>query len=401
MLLGGRYSQCRRRNARAVLATPVYFSSMSTFIPYSEQPDQGRIFPCRQCGASLRFAPSVGSLACATCGTKNDRPITDTAAIESAHEELDYQAHIRAQLGHEPEIQPQVVTCPQCGAQTQFESHVVAAVCAFCATALVSESAHREHRIRPRAIVPFTLEAKAAQSVFQKWIDGRWFAPSALKTTVRSARGVRGVYLPCWTFDAATISEYQGQRGVNRQVQEFQRNAKGVMVPVTRTVIDWYPASGVVSVNFDDTLVPASRSIPANLEHVLQHWDVSGMQAYAEDFVAGFTVEAYQVALEPAFGEAKSVFDGAIRSAIHQDIGGNHQRIHHVSTRYERVTFKHILLPVWMCAYQFKGKSWRVVVNGQTGAIAGDRPWSAWKILFALLAVLAVAGIVYLFTQGS
>lgn len=327
--------------------------------------------------------------------------MADALAVEAAHEELDYASHIQLQLGNEPEIEPQLVACPQCGAQTPFESHVVASVCAFCATPLVSATAHRERRIRPRAVVPFALEPKGAQKVFQQWIDGRWFAPSALKDTVRSARGVRGVYLPCWTFDAATTSQYQGERGVNRQVQEYQRSAKGVMVPVTRTVVDWYPAAGVVSLTFDDTLVPASRSIPMHLTHVLQDWDVSGMQPYSEDYVAGFTVEAYQVALEPAFAEAKSVFGGAISAAIRQDIGGNHQRIHHVSTRYERVTFKHILLPVWMCAYQFKGKSWRVVVNGQTGAVAGDRPWSAWKIGFALLALLAIAGTVYLFTQGS
>ncbi len=373
---------------------------MSTESPTPSPPSGVRVFPCRGCGASLRFTPSAGRLACPSCGTVNEPPAVDDAARQATHEELDYVAHLRLQVGNEPEIRPQLVSCPQCGAQTAFDAHVVASVCAFCATPLVSVAAHAERRIRPRAVVPFALEPKGAQDVFRKWIAGRWFAPNALKQTVRNVNGVRGVYLPCWTFDARTTSNYQGQRGIDRVVQETRRDAQGNTVVVHRTVTDWYPVSGTVFLSFDDTLVPASHSIPEHLTSVLTDWDVSGMQPFSDDYVAGFTVEAYQVALEPAFAEARAQFDTAILGAVHRDIGGNHQRVSNVSTRYDGVTFKHILLPVWICSYQFKGRSWRVVVNGQTGAVKGDRPWSGWKIGFAVLAAAAAGFIVYLLQQG-
>ncbi|MBL0170199.1 MAG: primosomal protein N' (replication factor Y) - superfamily II helicase [Gemmatimonadaceae bacterium] len=373
---------------------------MDSDTPLSPVAAAGRVFPCRQCGASLRFAPSVGQLTCDSCGTVNERPVVDDAAQSATHEELDYLGYLRLQAGNEPEITPQLVDCPQCGAQTQFEPNVVAAVCAFCATPLVSAAAHAERRIRPRAVVPFALEPKGAQDVFRRWIEGRWFAPNALKQSVRAVNGVRGVYLPCWTFDARTTSEYQGQRGVDRIVQDTKRDAQGNTVVVQRTVTDWYAASGTVALSFDDTLVPASRSIPAHLADVLTDWDVSGMQPFSDDFVAGFTVEAYQLGLEPAFEEAKSIFGAAILGAVKQDIGGNHQRVSNIATRYDDVKFKHILLPVWICSYQFNGRSWRVVVNGQTGAVKGDRPWSAWKIGFAVAAALAVAAVIYLLNQG-
>jgi hypothetical protein len=57
------------------------------------------------------------------------------------------------------------------------------------------------------------------------------------------------------------------------------------------------------------------------------------------------------------------------------------------------VTFKHILLPVWMAAYKFQDRSFRFVVNGQTGKVQGERPWSKWKIALAVLAALIVAGV--------
>lgn len=45
-----------------------------------------------------------------------------------------------------------------------------------------------------------------------------------------------------------------------------------------------------------------------------------------------------------------------------------------------------------MAAYKFRGETYRFVVNGQTGRVQGERPWSFWKIAFAVLLGLCVAG---------
>jgi ribosomal protein S27AE len=361
----------------------------------------GRAFPCSQCGASLAFAPGVGRLTCSTCGTVNDLPAASDEARAAAFEELDFREALRRQEGDEAAIEQQVVSCPQCGAQTIFDPHVVAAHCAFCAGPMVSVTAHASRRIRPRGLVPFALEAKAAQERFRRWIEGRWFAPNALKDTVRSADGVRGVYVPCWTFDAETESDYTGQRGINRTVTVMQRNAEGREVPVTRIVTDWYITSGRVRVDFDDETVLASHSVPKHLEGVLSGWDIARLVPVDDAYVAGFTVEAYQVGLEAAFGEAQERFASAIDSAVRRDIGGDQQRVMGVDTRYGHVSFKHVLMPVWIASYRFKDKVYAVVVNGQTGEVQGDRPYSAWKIAGAVLAATAAALITWWVMQAQ
>ena len=58
------------------------------------------------------------------------------------------------------------------------------------------------------------------------------------------------------------------------------------------------------------------------------------------------------------------------------------------------MTFKHLLLPMWMLAYRFKGKTFQVVVNAVTAEVQGDRPWSWIKIALAAVAAAVVAGIV-------
>ena len=354
-----------------------------------------RVFACTNCGAALRFAPGVGTLTCSTCGTQNALATFDESAVAKAHEELDYRTAIQLAQGNEAAIDAQIVECPQCGAQTRFDPNVVASACAFCVTPMVSAKAHTGRQIRPSAIVPFKLETAAAQDFFRQWIGGRWFAPNALKKTVNQVEGVRGVYLPCWTFDAETSSRYEGQRGMHRQVQERVSDGKGGTITQTRIVTDWYYTNGDVDVAFNDTLVLASSSIPEHLADVLANWDVSHLVPFTDDFVAGFTVEAYQLALEPAFGKAQEIFRPQIERAAERDIGGDEQRVTSVETQYGNVAFKHILLPVWICSYKFANKSWRVVVNGQTGAVKGDRPWSPWKIGLAVVAALTVILILY------
>ncbi|MEP6779046.1 MAG: hypothetical protein ABJC26_04095 [Gemmatimonadaceae bacterium] len=354
-----------------------------------------RVFPCKNCGASLRFEPGVGRLACSTCKTLNDLPAFNESDVAKAHEELDYRAALRQQVGNEPVLDVLVVQCPQCGAQTRFDPNVVASVCAFCATPLVSVKAQTGRQIQPRALVAFALEPAAAQTLFRKWIAERWFAPNALKKTVNNVEGVRGVYVPCWTFDAETSTDYEGQRGDNRTVYETQRDANGNNVTVSRTVTDWHGVAGHVDVNFDDVLVPASNSIPEHLASVLQGWNISKLVPFSDDFVAGFTVEAYQLALQPGFEKAQETFNAGIDSAIRGDIGGDEQRVGSVNVQYGSVSFKHILLPVWICSYLFGGKSWRVVVNGQTGAVKGDRPYSIWKIAFTIFFVGTIVVSIY------
>src|SRR5262249_54922111 len=84
------------------------------------------------------------------------------------------------------------------------------------------------------------------------------------------------------------------------------------------------------------------------------------------------------------------------------DIGGNHQQLTSVETQHVGVTFKHVLLPVWMTSYRYRDRTYRVVINGRTGEVMGDRPYSVWKIFFLVVILLALlAGLVFLIVRVS
>jgi hypothetical protein len=159
---------------------------------------------------------------------------------------------------------------------------------------------------------------------------------------------------------------------------------------------------GRVARFFDDVLVLASTALPDRFRRTLVHWDLTRLEPYQPEYLAGFRAEAYTIELENAFTEARGIMDRQILRDIKFDIGGDRQRVDDVDTRLSEMTFKHILVPVWIAAYKFRGRSFRFVVNGQTGEVVGERPWSPFKIALAVIAGLILAAVVgFLYAEGQ
>jgi DNA-directed RNA polymerase subunit RPC12/RpoP len=352
-------------------------------------------FPCERCGADLRFVAGAGRLVCDHCGFEQQIDATPEAA---PIRELDYAAALRAALPEAEIEETRTIHCENCGATVEFDERLHAAECPFCATPVVTGTGTHRH-IKPRGLVPFALDEVAARKAMTDWLGRLWFAPNGLREYARKGRRMQGIYVPYWTFDADTASRYTGQRGtVYYETRTVTRNGKRQTVRVQR--VRWTPVSGRVARFFDDVLVLASRALPRGHTDALAPWDLSGLRPYAPEYLAGFRAEGYTIDLEEGFGLARDAMDRRIERDVRFDIGGDRQRIGTVDTTVSDVTFKHILLPIWLAAYRYRGKSYRFVVNAQTGAVSGERPWSAWKLaLAAALAAAAAAAIGYLASE--
>jgi DNA-directed RNA polymerase subunit RPC12/RpoP len=356
-------------------------------------------WPCEQCGADLRYAPGQTDLVCDHCGHVQKVAVPDRSTRSGALIEHDLTRGLANELPGSAVEEVRATTCPNCGAVVEFSGASHATECPFCASPVAVDTGTRR-QIKPQALIPFVLTEKEARQRLISWLGSLWFAPSALLEFTRAGRAMTGVYAPFWSFDADTRSRYTGQRGehyyetrtVTRTVNG-KRESHQEQVQKTR----WYPASGTVSRAFDDLLVMASTSLPERLGNDLTPWDLGNLTAYTPDYLAGFQAEAYTVDLRTGWQKGQEKMQVIIHQDVRRDIGGDVQRITSVDTDYAQETFKHILLPVWTAAYKYNGKSFRFLVNGQTGEVQGERPWSIWKIGFAVLAVLVVVlGAVYL-----
>ncbi|MBN1441319.1 MAG: hypothetical protein JXA90_01360 [Planctomycetes bacterium] len=348
-----------------------------------------RQFPCKECGAGMEFDPRATSLTCSYCGAANPLPQS-----EEDIEELDFHAFLeKAGEGEESEDRS-IVKCPGCGAEATFDPNITSDECPFCSTAIVVTRQSRR-MVKPRSLLPFKVDRKSAFVRFQGWLKRLWFAPSELQKKIRTEEALKGVYVPYWTYDAGALSFYRGERGDDYwDTEHYTTTENGRTVHKTRQVrrTRWTSVSGRVWNVFDDVLVLASNSLPRRCTEKLEPWDLESLTPYRDEYLSGFRAESYQIDLEQGFERAQEIMDSAIRASIRSDIGGDHQRIHSVRTSYEDVTFKHILLPIWISAYRYRQKVYRFVINARTGEVQGERPWSWAKITLAILGALAIAG---------
>ena len=358
-------------------------------------------YPCDACGADLRFAPGQSELVCDHCGHVQAIPAATGRGVAELHE-LDLAAALRADLPLADTAEVRLLRCPNCAAEIELHGADHATECPYCATPMVAGTSAERH-IKPQGLVPFVVTEAQARAALGDWLKGLWFAPGGLTEYARKGRRMTGVYSPFWTFDADTQSRYQGLRGDAYYETEWVTvTVDGKSRREQREVrkIRWSRVSGRVARFFDDVLILASQALPKNHTDALQPWDLSALVPYRPDYLAGFTAEGYTVQLAPAHEEAQARMSQVIASDIRRDIGGDEQRIEAVDTDWRDETCKHILLPIWTAAYKYRGRSFRFVVNGQTGRVQGERPYSAIKIALAVLAAAIAVGIVVYLNQN-
>ena len=353
--------------------------------------DGPRQYPCESCGAKVEFAPGKDALECPYCGSETHIPAS-TEGIEEQEFSWDIEDH----LGDDAEtVEVRSVQCQSCAASVEPSPTHEAFPCPYCGSSIVDQ-VKSERLIKPQAVLPFRIERHAALQSFRKWVKTRWFAPNALKKLARVEDRLKGLYAPYWTYDADTVTRYTGRRGEEYTVSytDSEGNRK------TRTEVRWYPASGTVSRDFDDVLVVGSNSLPRDLAEALEPWDVQNLVSFKAEYLSGFSAERYQLGVKGGWIRARERMEEIIRGDVKRDIGGDRQQIHSMNTKHSEITFKHVLLPMWICSYRYKDKVFRFLVNARTGEVQGERPWSWIKISLAVIAGLILAYLLYRLDNG-
>jgi predicted RNA-binding Zn-ribbon protein involved in translation (DUF1610 family) len=353
---------------------------------------------CKGCSGKLKFAPGTNHLKCPYCGMENE-----IAASTELFEELDFEKFLKEFEEKSTSVEVATIKCQGCGAQTTFNPNIVSDSCPCCGAPLVVKEATTSHVIKPKAILPFAIDQNKAFNEFGEWLKKLWFAPNKLKRYAQQEGKLTGLYIPYWTYDSKTSTDYTGERGDDYQTSEtYTTTENGKLVTKTRSVTHtrWSNASGHVDNAFDDVLVVASNSLPREYVEKLEPWGLENLVPFNESYLSGFKAESYQVDLKTGLDDAKVKMNEVIHSTICKDIGGDHQRVSTVNTTWTNITFKHILMPIWISAYTYNNKIYRFLINGRTGEVQGERPYSWIKITFAVLAAAAVILAIVILTKS-
>lgn len=345
--------------------------------------------PCPSCGGQFEYSAEKKKIACNHCG--------HTEAIDRAND-LVQELSLHNALNEAPSFSPEkignkVFDCQNCGSKFMIDLETVKVICGFCGSENVNLEAYEHKFIKPSGIVPFIITKEVGREKFEKWIGQGFFAPFRLKRLAKQ-NPLRAIYIPFWTFDAQTETEYQGEAG--HHYYESKRvyiNGKWQTQQVRKT--RWVWRSGQMSYFFDDVLIVAAKGVQQLLIDRIQPYLLDQLVNFDPRLLAGWEAEVYGIDLNIAYDKADGVMDSRILAMSKQKIGGDVQRNVGFTAEKFNQTFKHIILPIWLCSYEFKGKTYQFCINGQTGKIGGQKPVSWVKMVLLALVFFAFLGGLY------
>jgi predicted RNA-binding Zn-ribbon protein involved in translation (DUF1610 family) len=353
-------------------------------------------YQCPSCGAALEFAPGTAGMVCPYCQAKLD--IAAPAAGSPKHAYAAYAAVPHTAVA---ELSPFSLTCRSCGNPQQTTA--VAGRCPSCRSPLVVSDDLDGQLKSPDGVVPFVVDNDKAVACFREWISSRWFAPSALKK-IGNTQSISASYLPHWGFDDRTTTDYTGQRGDHYYTTEtYTTQQNGQTVTNTRQVqhTRWSHAQGRVSRDFVDVLATGVSTPEAEVLEKLGPWSTTAATGYQSEYLAGFDSPRYDIDADAGFASARQDMAAVIQDDCRADIGGDEQRVDELSTTDQDVLFRLLLLPLWIATYVAGGKTFDVYVNANTGEVIGERPYSAVKIIAAVMAAIAAVAAGYLIYNAT
>lgn len=339
---------------------------------------------CPCCDGVMNYDPATGGMLCEFCGHTEE--VEKQEDIVKAKEQDFENAENTGNCNWG--VEKKVIVCKFCGGESIYDALETSGECPFCGSNQVMEAKGKD-TLAPNGIIPFKIDKKSCGSRFTKWIKGKLFCPNEAKRSAKP-EAFKGVYLPYWTFDADTTTDYTADYGKNRTVRDRNGN--------TRTETDWYKTSGVYKQFINDQIVIGTDRHEASVMRGIEPFDTNNSIEYKPEYVSGFASERYSIGVKSAWEKAKNFIQNRIISGIRSKIKSekNADEVKNVRTNtvYSNVTYKYLMLPVWISSFKYNGKIYQFYVNGQTGKISGKTPISPYKVAVAVLIGLAVAALI-------
>jgi hypothetical protein len=347
---------------------------------------------CPACGAQAEWNPGKQKLVCPFCGTESPYAIDRERGKVV---ELDLVKALR-ELPEEDrgwQTERRSIQCQSCRAVMVFDPARVGQNCEFCGSPALVDYQEIKSPIRPQGVLPFRVDTNRVRDDVRRWWRSKWLAPSKLARTAL-VDTIRSLYVPYWTFDAQVHCPWTADAGYYYYVTVPGRDAKGRPVMRQERRTRWEPASGVVDTFFDDEAVPGTQGLPLDLLKKVEPFPTREIVPYDTAFLSGHVVEHYQVVLFEAAQRSLEQMQAKLLALCAQQVPGDTHRNLQIHPSFSGRTFKHVLVPVWLLKYDYGAKAYQLIVNGYTGSIAGQHPYSVWKIALLILLAVVVALVV-------
>lgn len=337
------------------------------------------VVKCDSCGADMVYDPSRNAVCCSYCGA--ERTIDRRLCFKRSYDDCIRDGQVK--------LDDSLYKCPNCGAQTTLAPFETAIKCPYCGATNMVELGDLKG-LKPDGILPFKLSKDDALLAGKKWIKKKLFAPGKLKKSF-SVKNFHGVYIPSYAFTTHALSSYEGRLGEIRTRTVGSGKDRHI-----ETYTYWFRVQGTREDDFDDVAVEASTQLEQKELNSILPYDLENLEGYNKDYLAGFNAERYDTAINDGFDIAKDQIKASIRNKIISKHNADVVDYLNVNTTYTDTKFNYMLLPLWVCAFAYRKKTYRFLINGRTGKSTGKSPVSPLRVCLAIFIPILIAVILYL-----
>ena len=354
-------------------------------------------FNCPQCHAATAYSARDGGLTCTACGYYEP---PQKEIVGKGAEEFEFTVETMQRSAHGWGVSRKELQCQNCGAYTSAPADSLTHTCPFCDSNKVIQREAPQDVLRPRFLIPFKIEGDACHDIAREWLGSSWMTPNALRR-LAEVEEFSGVYLPFWTFDATTDADWRAEVG-HTKTERYYSNGEWK----TRTKTVWKWESGHVRRDFDDLVIEGTSRLSKLLLGRIKTFDLHQLAPYEPKYLAGFQAQSYDVNLDQAWAESRHEMREQTKQCCRDQASTSKIRNFSMNLNFTNESWRYILLPVYLANYQYDKKPYQVMVNGQTGAISGQRPADWGKVWLAIIGLVSpgltigIIGLALLFLAG-
>ena len=296
--------------------------------------------------------------------------------------------------------------CGHCGASLAFAG-VRTETCPYCASPNFVERPPARDQPDPAFVVTFVGDAAVARRALDRWIGSRTlFADSALRRA--RVEDIRGIYVPAYLYSAVAHTQYDAQIGENYTETESYTvtNENGERETRTRTVTrtEYRPLAGYHVSYVTDVVASASQGLANEELGRIEPFDLKQMRRFDHALISGWIAEEFSWSSDECQRACRSEAIDRVGLKLRRFMPGDSFSDLSWRTSVAWEALDPIMIPVWVLALRYRETKdpLRVVINGQTGKVAGKVPLSAWKVTLGIIVLAAIiAAIAYLIYTRS
>ena len=343
---------------------------------------------CPECGGKMSYKGGNRQLACGNCNySRNLHKNSDQVSERGLTGNVSFKTFTKGMSA--PDLLE--FTCGGCSSKLAVIKGHELENCPYCGHAEFEASEQHKSVLMPTNIIPFTVPEKRARKKLKRWLrKGNWmFLPNDL-FKLANPEHLKGVFIPYFMVDAFVRSSWKGKAGFNYEVNNRGKKER-------RT--NWEDFAGYWEHFFEGMSVVASKGIhEGTLEKILPY-NTRELVSYDADYLKDWFTEIYQKDEMSALEIAETIMEAEVEIRASRRIRGDEIKDLKFAMEKMLLTFKHVLFPVWVGTYTYRGKTFQYLINGQTGEIAGTKPLSMEKMIITVAAGIALIAALVLFIR--